>query len=98
MAGLPRTGLPVRAVAIGVAFGAPTSLRTLLRPGGGLRLPRNEPRFRVDELFDGHGIVIAFPQRDVHAHGQLELFNRPWRRFSRAAARSATRRLPFRVR
>jgi potassium efflux system protein len=32
-------------------------------------------RFRVDDLFREAGIVIAFPQRDVHldAHKPLEL-------------------------
>lgn len=31
-----------------------------------LRLIRSELRFRIDELFREHGIVIAFPQRDIH--------------------------------
>ncbi|MGB5164771.1 MAG: mechanosensitive ion channel domain-containing protein [Woeseiaceae bacterium] len=31
-----------------------------------LRLIRSAIRFRLGELFDEHGIVIAFPQRDVH--------------------------------
>jgi len=32
----------------------------------GLRVIRSDLRFRIDELFRQHGIVIAFPQRDVH--------------------------------
>jgi small-conductance mechanosensitive channel len=31
-----------------------------------LREIRSEIRFRISELFDQAGIVIAFPQRDVH--------------------------------
>lgn len=31
-----------------------------------LRQIRSSIRFRIDELFHEHGIVIAFPQRDVH--------------------------------
>ncbi|MDX1515201.1 MAG: mechanosensitive ion channel [Woeseiaceae bacterium] len=31
-----------------------------------LRALRSSIRFRICELFDEHGIVIAFPQRDVH--------------------------------
>ena len=31
-----------------------------------LRRIRSDVRFRIDELFDEAGIVIAFPQRDVH--------------------------------
>ena len=31
-----------------------------------LRQIRSAARFRIDELFHEHGIVIAFPQRDVH--------------------------------
>jgi small-conductance mechanosensitive channel len=46
---------------------------TLLRPGGDLRQLRSAVRFRIDELFTEHGIVIAFPQRDVHLDGRLEL-------------------------
>ena len=39
---------------------------TLLRPGADLRRLRSDVRFRIDELFRENGIVIAFPQRDVH--------------------------------
>jgi len=31
-----------------------------------LRLVRSDIRFRISELFEQNGIVIAFPQRDVH--------------------------------
>ncbi len=31
-----------------------------------LRILRSDLRFRIDALFREHGIVIAFPQRDVH--------------------------------
>jgi small-conductance mechanosensitive channel len=33
---------------------------------GGLREIRSDIRFSIDRLFHEHGIVIAFPQRDVH--------------------------------
>lgn len=36
-----------------------------------LRLIRSNIRFRIYELFDENGIVIAFPQKDVHIDGQL---------------------------
>jgi small-conductance mechanosensitive channel len=34
---------------------------------------RSDIRFRLDELFREHGIVIAFPQRDVHLHAKTPL-------------------------
>jgi small-conductance mechanosensitive channel len=37
------------------------------------RLIRSGLRFRIDELFRENGIVIAFPQRDVHLGGQSPL-------------------------
>ncbi|MFT7130605.1 MAG: small-conductance mechanosensitive channel [Gammaproteobacteria bacterium] len=40
---------------------------------GGLRVARSDVRFRIDELFEEHNIVIAFPQRDVHIDGSLTL-------------------------
>ena len=46
---------------------------TLLRPGSDLRRLRSDVRFRISELFEEHGIVIAFPQRDVHIDGSLRL-------------------------
>jgi len=46
---------------------------TLLRPGGDLRVLRSDLRFRITELFQDNGIVIAFPQRDVHLDGELRL-------------------------
>ena len=51
---------------------------SLLRPGANLRLLRSEIRFRIDELFRENGIVIAFPQRDVHIDGSI-LVSRPER-------------------
>ncbi|XOV82712.1 MAG: mechanosensitive ion channel family protein [bacterium] len=38
-----------------------------------LRVIRSDVRFRIDELFAENGIVIAFPQRDVHLDGQITL-------------------------
>jgi len=43
---------------------------------GGLRVTRSNIRFRLDELFEEHNIVIAFPQRDVHLDGSLTLINK----------------------
>ena len=40
---------------------------------GGLRVTRSNVRFRLDELFNEHNIVIAFPQMDVHIDGALAL-------------------------
>jgi len=50
---------------------------TLLRPGADLRRLRSDVRFRTDELFRENGIVIAFPQRDVHVDGALRLMGAP---------------------
>lgn len=38
-----------------------------------LRLVRSDIRFRIDELFNEHSIVIAFPQRDVHIDGEIKI-------------------------
>ncbi|MDJ0654195.1 MAG: mechanosensitive ion channel [Xanthomonadales bacterium] len=38
-----------------------------------LREIRSNIRFRIAELFDQNGIVIAFPQRDVHLDGSLTI-------------------------
>ncbi|XOV79611.1 MAG: mechanosensitive ion channel family protein [Aestuariibacter sp.] len=38
-----------------------------------LRIIRSDIRFELDALFAQHGIVIAFPQRDVHIDGALKL-------------------------
>jgi len=38
-----------------------------------LRQIRSELRFSIDAVFAEHGIVIAFPQRDVHVDGELLL-------------------------
>ncbi|WP_026376115.1 mechanosensitive ion channel family protein [Aestuariibacter salexigens] len=40
-----------------------------------LRKIRSDVRFSIDELFSQAGIVIAFPQRDVHVDGQLTVVN-----------------------
>ena len=40
-----------------------------------LRVIRSDIRFRIVELFDENGIVIAFPQRDVHLDGAITLLN-----------------------
>lgn len=42
---------------------------------GGLRVTRSNIRFRLDQLFEEHGIVVAFPQRDVHVDGSLTIKN-----------------------
>lgn len=42
---------------------------------GGLRITRSNIRFRLDELFEEHNIIIAFPQRDVHLDGSITLIN-----------------------
>jgi|TARA_R110000772_G_scaffold141114_4_gene250395 small-conductance mechanosensitive channel len=41
----------------------------------GLRMIRSDLRFQIDALFREHGLVIAFPQRDVHLNGELRLLN-----------------------
>ena len=40
---------------------------------GGLRVVRSNIRFRIEELFNEHAIVISFPQQDVHIDGSLTL-------------------------
>jgi small-conductance mechanosensitive channel len=40
-----------------------------------LRVVRSNVRFRIDELFEQHDIVIAFPQRDIHVDGKLQLIS-----------------------
>lgn len=42
---------------------------------GGLRRTRSNIRFRLDELFEEHNIVIAYPQRDIHLDGAITLIN-----------------------
>jgi len=39
----------------------------------GRRLVRSDLRFAIDEQFAEHGIVVAFPQRDLHVDGSLVL-------------------------
>ena len=38
-----------------------------------LRQVKSDIRFKIDELFNEAGIVISFPQRDVHLDGRLTL-------------------------
>jgi len=38
---------------------------------GGLRTIRSDLRFAIDQLFADAGLVIAFPQRDVHVDGEI---------------------------
>ena len=40
---------------------------------GGLRVMRSNIRFRLEELFDEHNIVVAYPQRDLHIDGSLTI-------------------------
>lgn len=40
-----------------------------------LRRIRSDIRFRIDELFRESAVVIAFPQRDVHMDGTLQIVN-----------------------
>ncbi|MFT6927784.1 MAG: small-conductance mechanosensitive channel [Psychromonas sp.] len=44
---------------------------------GSLRAVRSDVRFRLDELFAEHNIVVAFPQRDLHIDGSLTLLKNP---------------------
>jgi len=43
----------------------------------GVRVVCSELRFAIDELFAQHGLVIAYPQRDVHLDGELKLVQPP---------------------
>ena len=38
-----------------------------------LRAVRSDLRYRIDELFRQHGVVISFPQRDVHMDGSITI-------------------------
>ncbi|WP_395339198.1 mechanosensitive ion channel family protein [Ningiella sp. W23] len=38
-----------------------------------LRVIRSEVRFNIDSLFNDNNVVIAFPQRDVHVDGTIQL-------------------------
>jgi len=40
---------------------------------GGLRLVASNIRFALDEAFNEQGVVVAFPQRDVHLDGTLNI-------------------------
>lgn len=39
----------------------------------GLRVAKSNVRFRLEELFEQNDIVVAFPQRDIHIDGSLQL-------------------------
>lgn len=41
----------------------------------GLRLIRSDLRYRIDELFRENGIVISFPQQDIHVNGEINVHN-----------------------
>ncbi|WP_286234485.1 mechanosensitive ion channel family protein [Thalassotalea sediminis] len=40
---------------------------------GGLRQVASEIRFALNRKFSEHGIVVAFPQRDIHLDGAIEI-------------------------
>ena len=42
-----------------------------------LRVIRSDVRFKIHALFEAHDIVIAFPQRDIHVDGELQLVQTP---------------------
>lgn len=39
----------------------------------GLRVAKSNVRFRLEELFEENDIVVAYPQRDIHIDGSLQL-------------------------
>ena len=41
--------------------------------GRSLRGTRSELRFRIAKIFEENGIIIAFPQQDVHIDGSIEI-------------------------
>ena len=41
--------------------------------GRSLRGTRSELRFKIAEIFEENGIIIAFPQQDVHIDGSIEI-------------------------
>lgn len=43
----------------------------------GARLIRSDVRFTIDRLFRENGVVIAFPQQDVHLNGSIEIQSKP---------------------
>ncbi|TEW54679.1 mechanosensitive ion channel [Psychromonas sp. RZ22] len=44
---------------------------------GGLRVMRSNIRFRLEELFEEHNIIVAYPQRDLHIDGSLTINKSP---------------------
>tara|TARA_R110000737_G_scaffold109203_2_gene142121 strand:+ start:1144 stop:2004 length:861 start_codon:yes stop_codon:yes gene_type:complete len=45
------------------------------RVESGLRIAKSNVRFRLEELFEQHDIVVAYPQRDIHLDGSLKIIN-----------------------
>lgn len=43
--------------------------------GRGLRKTRSQLRFQIARIFEENGIVIAFPQQDVHIDGSVEIIS-----------------------
>lgn len=43
--------------------------------GRGLRKTRSQLRFQIARIFEENGIVIAFPQQDVHIDGSIEIIS-----------------------
>ncbi len=43
----------------------------------GARLIRSDVRFTIDRLFRENGVVIAYPQQDVHLNGSIEIQSKP---------------------
>ena len=43
---------------------------------GGLRLVASNIRFALDKEFNEQNVVVAFPQRDLHLDGTLNIVNR----------------------
>ena len=41
--------------------------------GRSLRGTRSELRFKIAEIFEENGVIIAFPQQDVHIDGSIEI-------------------------
>ena len=41
--------------------------------GRSLRGTRSELRFKIAEIFEENGVIIAFPQLDVHIDGSIEI-------------------------
>ena len=42
-----------------------------------IRQMRSDIRFRIYELFNEHDITIAYPQRDIHIDGMIQVQSVP---------------------